>query len=57
MSTPFHDPRRNVGRANGDQLANDQASFTATLPADGDYAIEVGSTGGTADYELGVSVT
>lgn len=40
----------------GDQLADDVRSFSAQLPATGDYAIDVGSTGGVADYTVTVTV-
>ena len=41
----------------GDQLANDVTSFRGQLPASGLYAIDVGSTGGLANYTLNVSIT
>jgi hypothetical protein len=41
----------------GTQMANDVTSFSGTLPATGNYAIDVGSTGGTANYTLTLSIT
>ena len=41
----------------GDVLADDQTSFSAPLPADGLYAIEVGTGAESADYTLTVAVT
>lgn len=40
----------------GDQMANDVRSVSGQLPATGDYAIDVGSTGGIANYVLTVTV-
>lgn len=42
---------------NGDRLAENVPSWTGELPADGDYVIEVTSTGGEAIYELAVVIT
>jgi hypothetical protein len=41
----------------GDQMANDVRSFSGTLPQSGDYAIDVGSTGGLANYTLTLTIT
>jgi hypothetical protein len=40
----------------GDQMANDVGSFSRQLPATGDYAIDIGSAGGVADYTLTVTI-
>lgn len=42
---------------NGEVLADDQTSYSATLPADGLYAIEVGTGANSADYTLDVAIT
>jgi uncharacterized surface protein with fasciclin (FAS1) repeats len=41
----------------GEVLANDQTSASVQLPADGLYAIEVGTGANSADYTLNVAVT
>ena len=41
----------------GDQMADDVTSFRGQLPASGLFAIDVGSTGGLANYTLHVSIT
>jgi hypothetical protein len=40
----------------GDQMANDVREFSSQLPANGDYAIDIGSAGGVADYTLTVTI-
>jgi len=41
----------------GALLADDLDSFTTTLSASGDYVIDVGSTGGVANYTLTLTIT
>ena len=41
----------------GEALADDQTSFSVQVPADGLYAIEVGTGANSADYTLNVAVT
>ena len=41
----------------GDQMADDVTSFRGQLPASGLYAIDVGSTGGLANYTVNVTIT
>jgi hypothetical protein len=41
----------------GSQMANDVTTFRGGLPASGIYAIDVGSTGGLANYTLDVRIT
>jgi hypothetical protein len=40
----------------GDQIANDVRSFSSQLPGTGDYAIDIGSAGGVANYTLTVTI-
>jgi uncharacterized surface protein with fasciclin (FAS1) repeats len=46
-----------VFSTDGEVLANDQTSSSIELPADGLYAIEVGTGAESADYTLNVAVT
>lgn len=41
----------------GEALADDQTSYSAPLPSDGLYAIEVGTGANSADYTLNVAIT
>jgi len=41
----------------GEALADDQTSYSAPLPADGLYAIELGTGADSADYTLNVAIT
>lgn len=41
----------------GEALADDQTSYSAPLPTDGLYAIEVGTGANSADYTLNVAIT
>jgi len=41
---------------NGDVLAAHVTVFSGTLPASGSYMVEVGSTGGTAQYTLHLGI-
>lgn len=40
----------------GDQMANDVRSFSRQLPDTGDYAIDIGSAGGVANYTVTVTI-
>jgi hypothetical protein len=40
----------------GNQMANDVRSFSRQLPDTGDYAIDIGSAGGVANYTLTVAI-
>jgi uncharacterized surface protein with fasciclin (FAS1) repeats len=46
-----------VFSVDGEVLADDQTSFSGQVPADGLYAIEVGTGANSADYTLNVAVT
>ena len=41
----------------GAQMADDVQTFRGRLPSGGNYAIDVGSTGGLANYTLDVRIT
>jgi hypothetical protein len=57
VSTPGGNATFSVYEPDGDPLAAHTTSFTGTLPATGFYMIEVGSTGGSANYSLNLSIT
>lgn len=42
---------------NGEGMANDETTFSGTLPDGGLYALEVGATTGTAEYTIELTIT
>lgn len=56
VSSPEGNATFDVFSPSGELLADDQSSFSGTVPADGDYALEVGATSGTADYTIDLSI-